>query len=149
MDRGAWWAAVHVAKSQTRLSDFTFTFPFHALEKEMATHSSALAWRIPGMAEPGGLPSMGIAQSRTQLKWLSSSILKKIIFFLQTNYIEVQDSLSPAEALCIGCQRSFGILRLCLYSHCVIKVLSFLLNISSLLVEYIFLTYIYIRIISS
>ena len=59
MDRGAWWAAVHVAKSQTRLSDFTFTFPFHALEKEMATHSSALARRIPGMAEPGGLPSMG------------------------------------------------------------------------------------------
>ena len=56
MDRGAWWAAVHgVAKSQTRLSDFTFTFHFHALEKEMATHSSVLAWRIPGMGEPGGL----------------------------------------------------------------------------------------------
>ena len=60
MDGGAWWAAVHeVAKSQTRLSDFTFTFHFHALEKEMATHSSVLAWRIPGTAEPGGLPSMG------------------------------------------------------------------------------------------
>ena len=60
MDGGASWAAVHgVAKSQTRLSDFTSTFHFHALEKEMATHSSALAWRIPGMAEPGGLPSMG------------------------------------------------------------------------------------------
>ena len=60
MDRGAWWAAVHgVAKSQTRLSDFTFTFHFHALEKEMATHSSVLAWRIPGMGDPGGLPSMG------------------------------------------------------------------------------------------
>ena len=60
MDRGAWWAAVHgVAKSWTRLSDFTFTFHFHALEKEMATHSSILAWRIPGTAEPGGLPSMG------------------------------------------------------------------------------------------
>ena len=60
MDGGAWWAAVHgVAKSQTRLSDFTFTFHFHALEKEMATHSSILAWRIPGMGEPGGLPSMG------------------------------------------------------------------------------------------
>ena len=56
MDRGAWWAAVHgVAKSQTRLSNFTFTFHFHALEKEMATHSSILAWRIPGMGEPGGL----------------------------------------------------------------------------------------------
>ena len=60
MDGGAWWAAVHgVAKSRTRLSDFTFTFHFHALEKEMATHSSVLAWRIPGMGEPRGLPSMG------------------------------------------------------------------------------------------
>ena len=60
MDRGAWWAAVHgVAQSRTRLSDLTFTFHFHALEKEMATHSSVLAWRIPGMGEPGGLPSMG------------------------------------------------------------------------------------------
>ena len=60
MDGGAWWAAVHgVAKSQTRLSDFTFTFHFHALEEEMATHSSVLAWRIPGTAGPDGLPSMG------------------------------------------------------------------------------------------
>ena len=60
MDGGAWWAAVHgVAKSLTQLSDFTFTFHFHALEKEMATHSSVLAWRIPGMGEPGGLLSMG------------------------------------------------------------------------------------------
>ena len=60
MDGGAWWAAVHgVAKSQTRLSDFTLTFHFHALEKELATHSSVLAWRISGMGEPGGLPSMG------------------------------------------------------------------------------------------
>ena len=60
MDGGAWWAAVHgVAKSWTRLSDFTFTFHFHAFEKEMATHSSVLAWRIPGTGEPGGLPSIG------------------------------------------------------------------------------------------
>ena len=60
MDGGAWWAAVHgVAKSQTRLSDFPFTFHFHALKKEMATHSSVLAWRIPGTGEPGGLASMG------------------------------------------------------------------------------------------
>ena len=60
MDGGAWEAAVHrVAKSRTRLSVFTFTFHFHALEKEMATYSSVLAWRIPGMAEPGGLQSMG------------------------------------------------------------------------------------------
>ena len=60
MDGGAWWAAVHgVAKSRTRLSNFTFTFHFHALEKEMATPSSVLAWRIPGTEEPGGLQCMG------------------------------------------------------------------------------------------
>ena len=59
-DGGAWQAAVHgVARSQTRLSNFTLTFHFHALEKEMATHSSVLAWRIAGTGEPGGLPSMG------------------------------------------------------------------------------------------
>ena len=73
MDGGAWKAAVHeVDKSRTRLSDFTFTFHFHVLEKEMATHSSVLAWRIPGTGEPGGLPSVG-SQSRTRLKRLSSS----------------------------------------------------------------------------
>ena len=61
MDGRPWKAAVHeVAKSQTRLSDFALTFHFHALEKEMATHSSVLAWRIPGMAEPGGRPSVGL-----------------------------------------------------------------------------------------
>ena len=60
MDGGAWWAAVHgVGKNWTWLSDFTFIFPFHALEKAMATHSSVLAWRIPGTGEPGGLPSLG------------------------------------------------------------------------------------------
>ena len=65
MDRGAWWAAVHgVAKSRTRVGDFPFTFHFHALEKEMATHSSVLAWRIPGMGEPGGMPSMGLHRVR-------------------------------------------------------------------------------------
>ena len=73
MDRRSWRATVHgVAKSWTRLSDFTFTFHFHALEKEKATHSSVLAWRIPGTGEPGGLPCMW-SQSRTQLKRLSSS----------------------------------------------------------------------------
>ena len=68
MDGGAWWAAVHgVAKSRTRLSNLTFTFQFHALEKEMATHSSTLAWKIPWKEEPGGLQSMGVAKSRTRL----------------------------------------------------------------------------------
>ena len=61
MDGGAWWAAVHgVANSRIRLNDFPFTFHFHALEKEMETYSSVLAWRIPEMGEPGGLPSMGL-----------------------------------------------------------------------------------------
>ena len=74
MDGGAWWAAVHgVAKSRTRLSNFPFTFHFHALEKKMATHSSVLVWRILGMAEPGGLPSMGSHRVCTRLKRLSSS----------------------------------------------------------------------------
>ena len=65
---GAWWTAVHgVAESRTQLTDFTFTFHFHTLEKEMAIHSSVLAWRIPGTGEPCGLPSMG-SQSWTRLK---------------------------------------------------------------------------------
>ena len=65
IDGGASWAAVHgVAESWTRLSDFNFTFHFHALEKEMATHSSVLAWRIPGIGEPGGLPSLGLSRVR-------------------------------------------------------------------------------------
>ena len=85
MDGGAWLASVHgVAKSRTRLSDFTFTFHFHALEKEMATHSSVLAWRIPGMGEPCGLLS-GVAQSWTRLKRLSSSSSITIIIFIFTS----------------------------------------------------------------
>ena len=73
MDGGAWWAAVHgVAEGWTWLSDFTFTFPFHALEKEMATHSSVLAWRIPEMGEPGRLPSMGSHRVRHDWSNLAS-----------------------------------------------------------------------------
>ena len=78
MDGGAWEAAVHgVAKSRTWLSYFTFTFLFHSLEKEMATHSSVLAWRIPGMGEPGGLPSMG--SHRVEYYWsdLAAAAAKK------------------------------------------------------------------------
>ena len=74
IDGGAWWAAVHgVAKSRTRLSDFPFTFHFHALEKEMATHSSVLAWRIPGTREPGGLLSLGSQRVGHDWSGLSSS----------------------------------------------------------------------------
>ena len=81
MDGGAWWAAVHVVmKSLTRLSDFTFTFHFHALEKEMATHSSVLAWRIPGMGEPGGLPSMGLHRVGHDWSDLAAAVKHFIIF---------------------------------------------------------------------
>ena len=74
MHGGAWWAAVHgVDKSRTQRSDFTFTFHFHALEKEMATHSSVLAWRIPGTGGAWWAAVYGVAQSRTRLKRLSSS----------------------------------------------------------------------------
>ena len=78
-DGGAWWAAVHgVARSRTRLSDITFTFRFHALEKEMATHSSVLAWRIPGTGEPGGLPSMGSHRVRHDWSDLAAYALMPI-----------------------------------------------------------------------
>ena len=87
MDEGAWWAAVHgAAKSRTRPSDFTFTVHFHALEKEMATHSSVLDGRLPGSAEPGGLPSLGSHRmSRTRMKRLSSSSSRVVCvcFFLR------------------------------------------------------------------
>ena len=82
MDGRAWWAAVHgVARSQTWLSDFTLTFHFHALEKEMATHSSILAWRIPGTGEPGGLPSMG--SHRVGHNWsnlVAAAAVKAMVF---------------------------------------------------------------------
>ena len=74
MDGGAWWAAVHgVTKSRTWLSDFTFNFHFYALKKQMATHSSVLAWRIPGMVEPGGLPSMGSHRVRHDWRDLAAA----------------------------------------------------------------------------
>ena len=77
MDGGAWWTAVHgVTRSRTRLSDFTFTFHFHALEKEMATHSSVLAWRIPGTGEPHGLPSMGSHRVRHDWSDLTAAAAK-------------------------------------------------------------------------
>ena len=83
MDRGAWWAAVHgVAKSRTRLSDFTFTLHFHALEKEMATHSTVLAWRIPGTGEPGGLLSMGSHRIGHEWSDLAAAIPNVMAFWV-------------------------------------------------------------------
>ena len=82
MDGEGWWAAVHgVAEGWTRLSDFSFTFHFHALEKEMATHSSVLAWRIPGMGEPGGLPSMGSHKFRHDRRDLAALLAEEVWFF--------------------------------------------------------------------
>ena len=83
MDQGAWWVAVlGVAQSRTRLSNFTFTFHFHALEKEMATHSSILAWRNPGTGEPGGLPSMGLHRVRHDWSNLAAAAAAPIPLFL-------------------------------------------------------------------
>jgi len=84
MDGGAWWATVHgVAKSRTRLSDFTFTFHLHASEEEMATHSSVLAWRIPGTGEPGGLPSTGSHRVTHVKRWSTSLTIREIQSKLQ------------------------------------------------------------------
>ena len=83
MEVGAWWAAVHgVAESQTRLSDFTFSFHFHALDNEMATHSSILVWRIPGTEEPSGLPSMGSHRVRHDWSDLAAATAYILFHFL-------------------------------------------------------------------
>ena len=87
MDGGAWWAAVHgVAKSWTWLSNFTFTFHFHALEEEMATHSSVLAWRIPGMGEPGGLPSMGLHRVGHDWSDLAAAAVVRTLAFVRSHW---------------------------------------------------------------
>ena len=102
MDGGAWYAAVHrVARSRTRLNDFTFTFHFHALEKEMATHSSILAWRIPGTGEPDGLPYMGVTQSWTRLKWLSIAYIYIYILLNIYTYFKIFKLYINVEAIYI------------------------------------------------
>ena len=106
MDGGAWWAADHgVVKSQTRLNDFSFTFPIHALEKEMATHSRVLAWRIPGTREPGGPPSMGSHQVRHDWSDLAAAAVGWSSLFLlnASNHSSpiVEDYHSPLNCLCI------------------------------------------------
>ena len=107
MDGGAWWAAVHgVAQSRTRLSDFTFTFHLHASEKEMATHSSVLAWRIPGMGKPGGLPSMGLhrvghdwsdlaAATAVRLDWQykNDNFKSKLNYMIWNNCLQILNSV--------------------------------------------------------
>ena len=104
MDRGAWWAAVHgVTKSWTRLSDLPFTFHFHALEKEMATHSNVLAWRIPGTGETGGLPSIG--SHRVGHDWSDAAAAAVVAGLYVFSLSVVSDSLrpyglQPARLLC-------------------------------------------------
>ena len=111
MDGGAWWAAVHgVTKSRTQLSDFTFTFHLHALEKEMATHSSVLPWRIPGTGEPGGLPSMGsrrVGHDWSDLAVAAALILQNITSSLfvclpQVDWATVRQRLVFDSFLCPG-----------------------------------------------
>ena len=99
MEGGAWWAAVHgVTTSLTRLSNFTFTFHFHALEKEMATHSSVLAWRIPGMAEPCGLPSMGSHRVGHDGSDLAAAAASVQFSSVQSSCSVMFDSLRPHES---------------------------------------------------
>ena len=99
MHGGAWWAAVHgVAKSWTRLNGFTFTFHFHALEKAMATHSSVLAWRIPEMGEPGGLPSMG--SHRVGHDWSNLAVATPcIVFYIKTQFFSLIELITIVALL--------------------------------------------------
>ena len=106
MDGGAWWAAVHgVTKSRTQLSNFTLTFHFPALEKEMATHSSVLAWRIPRTAEPGGLLSMGSHRVRHDWSDLAAAaaaglpVHHQLPEFTQTHVHRVDDAIQPSHPL--------------------------------------------------
>jgi len=109
-----WWAAIHgVAKSWTWLSNFTFTFHFHALEKAMATHSSTLAWRIPGMVEPGGLPSMGshrVGHYWSDLAAAAASIIKNLRRLFRGRNFLVYHFLKSYDQR-MACQCSLGTLR--------------------------------------
>ena len=115
MDGGAWWAAVHgVEKSQTRLSNFTFTFHFHALETEMATHSSILAWRIPGMAEPGGLPSMGSHRVRHYWSDLVVVVVVCLVFSVASCSPKIRPMVGP---LCQWWGESQNLKAKCKHTH--------------------------------
>ena len=100
MDGGGWWVAVHgVAKSQTRLRDFTFTFHFHALKKAMAAHSSVLAWRIPGTGEPDGLPSMGSHRVGHDWSDFAAAAAIGLEIFFQQNKLENRKRLNKSGLL--------------------------------------------------
>ena len=143
-DRGAWYAAVRgVAKSWTRLSGFTFTFHFHALEKEMATHSSVLAWRIPGTEEPDGLPSMGSHRVGHDWSDLAAAAAAFFFFFLsapQTRKFQMFDLqiclsfILPAQICCWLPVVSFLFQVLLLFSSkiCLVSFINFYLFIDIL-----------------
>ena len=100
MDGEAWWAEVHgVVKSWTRLSDFTFTFHFHALGKKMATHSNALAWRIPGTGEPGGLPSLGSHRVRHYWSDLAAAAAAPATTSQSLHYIHGSNTLKSGDPI--------------------------------------------------
>ena len=101
-DGGAWWATVHgVTKSRTWLGDFTFTFHFHALEKEMATHSSVLAWRIPGTGEPGRLPSMGSHRVRHDWSDLAAEAAAAMLFEVAARGFSLAQVKSVRQNSCL------------------------------------------------
>ena len=116
MDGGAWWAAVHgVAKSRTGLSDFTFTFHFHALEKEMATHSSVLAWRIPGTGEPGWLPSMG--SHRVGHDWSDSAAAAAVFHYIHIPHLFYPFFIPSSADGHLGCFPCLSFCEQCCYEH--------------------------------
>ena len=127
MDGRAWWAAVHgVAKSWTRLSNFTFTFHFHSLEKEMAIHSSVLAWRIPGTGEPGGLPSMG--SHRVRYDWSDLAAAAADVLF---NFLLCFSSLFFSLDSFCWCNFKFPDSFLC-HLHSVIEHFSTIFNLNTI-----------------
>ena len=121
MDGGAWKAAVHgVAEGRTRLSDFTFTFHFHALEKEMATHSSVLAWRIPGTGEPGGLLSMG--SHRVRHDWSDLAVAVAVLFadsYFSSNFWSgwIFNTMSPSNLHFLCWSESLMALNISFYAE--------------------------------
>ena len=126
MDGGAWWAAVHgVSKSWRWLSDFTFTFHFHALEKEMATHSSVLAWRPPGTGEPGGLPSMGSHRVGHDWSDLAAAAATKIHAITWLIPVDV-DLNNLAEVMFVRFVTLFSQNIFCIFSFlCISKIMCF------------------------
>jgi len=112
MDEGAWWAAVHgVTKSWTRLSDFTFTFHFHALEKEMSTHSSVLAWRIPGRGEPGGLPCLGSHRVRHDWNDLAAAAAAPTCCWMRAEALSSGQAARQTQVWASGADNNSGGMR--------------------------------------